>query len=201
MKVIKLFFTIAALGALVVVKASSFDKEFKLWKKSPAKSVEFDKEVKVSGSGSIKLTNKSTAIRTFDLKPGTAYELTFYVRGQDVEGSKGKGGRIMLFDGRKKWGRITTRINNVVEHGTFDWRQGKAVIKSSDWGDKIRVSLAMRGRGTLWFDEVEFKEVGKEEKISSFRKIYNSDYQSLALVPQGTLGFFEPQETCEKSSR
>ena len=199
MKNIKRYLIFAAVFSVLAMNAqeSSFDKELKLWKKSPVKNISIDKEVKVAGSGSVRLNNQATLFREFPLKADTNYELTFFVKGENIDSSKGQGGRVMLFDGRKKWGRVTSRVNSGLETGTFDWRQGKAEIKSPDWGEKIRISLALRGNGTIWFDEVELKEMGKIHKRDSFRNSFNDDYQELAMVPQGVLGFFEPGEKIE----
>ena len=199
MKNIKRYLIFAAVFSVLAMNAqeSSFDKELKLWKKSPVKNISIDKDVKVAGSGSVRLNNQATLFREFPLKADTNYELTFFVKGENIDSSKGQGGRVMLFDGRKKWGRVTSRVNSGLETGTFDWRQGKAEIKSPDWGEKIRISLALRGNGTIWFDEVELKEMGKIHKRDSFRNSFNDDYQELAMVPQGVLGFFEPGEKIE----
>lgn len=196
MKVLQLLANTAAALSLMISSAAAgtFDQEQSLWQKSPLPNIHIDNQVKVAGSSSVRLSKHATATREFELKPDTTYELTFYIKGENVSTGKGRGARVMLFDGKKKWGRVTTRMNSGVENGTFDWRQGKATIKSSDWGGKIRIMLALRGTGTVWFDEVELKESGKEEKLDSFRKNYNSDYQDLALIPQGTLGFFDPGE-------
>ena len=171
---------------------SKFDRELELWKRYSPKQIFLDKEHKVAGPHSIRMENGGTLQRYFTLKPDTVYELSFYVKGKDIVSSGNDGGRIMLFDGKKKWGRITSRLNSAVESGTFDWRKGSGEIKSSQWGEKIRISLAMRGKGTIWFDEVVFREIGKEEKRKTFRQIYSDDFQKLALVPGGVLGFFDP---------
>ena len=171
---------------------SKFDKELELWKRYSPKQIFLDKEHKVAGPYSIRMENGGTLQRYFTLKPDTVYELSFYVKGKNIASSGNDGGRIMLFDGKKKWGRITSRLNSAVESGTFDWRKGSGEIKSSQWGEKIRISLAMRGKGTIWFDEVVFREIGKEEKKKTFRQIYSDDFQKLALVPGGVLGFFDP---------
>ena len=154
----------AAVTAFTASAESVFDKDLNLWQKHRPKNIFVDTAVKVAGASSVRLENEATLERYFDLKPDTTYELTFYIKGEKVESGKNNGGRIMLFDGKKKWGRITSLPQNAIETGTFDWRQGKGTINSAQWGSKIRVSLALRGKGKLWFDEVELKEVSSKTK-------------------------------------
>lgn len=194
-----LFLAALSAGPAVLAEENSFDREHSLWKKSAAGQVVIDRECKAAGESSIRLEKGATFSRVFELKPDTEYELTFYVRGRDVESGKGKGGRIMLYDGKKKWGRITSDPmgRGTLETGTFDWRLGKGRIKSADWGKTIRIDLALRGKGILWFDEVQIREVGKTRKNASFRQTFTDGFQHLALVPQGCFGFFDPGQKAE----
>ena len=188
----------AVLFSAFQLSGTPFDREFPSWQKFSRKKVFSDSQHKAAGSVSVRIENGGTLQRYFDLKPDTEYELTFYVKGKNIDGSGDNGARIMLYDGKKKWGRFSSdQYRSKPDSGTFDWRLGKGVIKSAEWGKRIRISLALRGKGTVWFDEVYLKETGKTEKIKSFRQTFTDGYQQLALVPGGCLGFFEPGEKVE----
>ena len=118
---------LAALSIGSSAEEKTFDKELHLWKKSSPKQVFIDRDCKAAGESSIRIEKGGTFSRVFELKPETEYELTFYVKGKGIESGKNLGGRIMLFDGKKKWGRITsgTMGRGTLETGTFDWRLGK----------------------------------------------------------------------------
>ena len=193
------FLLLAAISAgisVVSAEENSFDRELSLWRKSSPRQVFVDRDCKAAGESSIRIEKGGTFSRVFELKPETEYELTFYVKGKDIESGKNLGGRIMLFDGKKKWGRITsgTMGRGTLETGTFDWRLGKGRIKSSDWGKTIKIDLTLRGKGTIWYDEVQLREAGKAEENASFRRTFTDGFQQLALVPQGCFGFFDPGE-------
>ena len=159
---------LAALSAGFAASAEerSFDHEHSLWKKSSPRQVFIDRKYKAAGESSIRIENGGMFSRVFKLKPDTEYELTFFVKGRNIASSRNQGGRIMLHDGQEKWGRITSNPEdrNKPETGTFDWRQGKGRIKSSDWGETIKIELAIRGKGTIWFDEVQLTEVKENDK-------------------------------------
>ena len=186
---------------------TAFDKDFASWETSSDRDVVRDTGNKVRGSSSIRIENGGTAVLPVELEPNTEYELTFYVKGKDIQSGtykQGKqvkpyGGRIQLHD-NKRWIRITTDpMKGKLETGTFDWRFGRRIIKSSTWKNKVvNIELAVRGKGTIWFDEVQLKKVRKIN-TASFRINYDNAIQSLALVPQGCFGFFEPGEKVEFS--
>lgn len=196
-------FIFSAVALSAFCEDSAFDREFPLWKKSSPKQVFKDTDCKVRGGSSIRIENGGTALRSVELEPDTEYELTFYVKGKDIQSGtfkqgkyvKPNGGRIQLHN-NQSWIRITSDpMNRKLETGTFDWRFGKRTVQSSTWKTgKIFIELAVRGKGTIWFDEVQLKKVKKNDPEASFRKIYGKGIKSMALVPQGCFGFFDPGE-------
>ena len=136
----------------------TFDRKLTGWKASSVKCVAVDETTKV-GAMSVRITNdgerKSVNVgKVLELEPNTQYELTFYVKGENIEAGKNLGARIILNAG-KKWGRITSLPGNKPETGTFDWRQGKGIIDTSKFPDsRIKVDLNLTGKGTVWFDDL-----------------------------------------------
>ena len=105
-----------AVTAFTASAESVFDKDLNLWQKHRPKNIFVDTAVKAAGASSVRLENEATLERCFDLKPHTTYELTFYIKGENVETANGKGGRIMLFDGKGCFGALFPGVQ-AIEHG------------------------------------------------------------------------------------
>ena len=163
------------------------------WQKNNAAGIAIDPEVKISGNSSIRLKDKTMVFRTFELEPDSVYELSFYVKGDQLSGKGNDGARIMV-NGGKQWKRFTSDSKNLPERGTFDWKKGRGQIDTSRMGTKVRIYLAVIGTGTVWYDGLKLIKIGEKEKATSFRKAYGSTVRCALLIPQGVFGFFEPGE-------
>ncbi len=144
----------------------SMTKGFKGWSRSMYAKPVADTQIKVSAECSAKLTNnapdKSCAIyRVMKLEPDTPYELTFYMKGENIEASGNNGARIML-SANNRYKRATTQAGHAPETGTFDWRNGSYRFNTSEFktGD-VTISLMFSGTGTVWFDKIEVKKLSK----------------------------------------
>lgn len=159
------------LGAIAVFAVHAQDlsvsKDLKGWEKSRDARPVADTEVKMSNRCSIRLVNdtvKNTAVhRMVKLEPNTEYELTFYVKGKNIDAGQNQGARIAL-SGNKKFSRATTDPDGKPETGTFDWRKGVYRFSTARFqtGD-IDVSLVLIGKGTVWYDNLELKKVSVQK--------------------------------------
>ena len=155
-------------GADPLADALKFDRKLTGWNVSSGKNVALDETTKI-GAMSVRITsddakNLVNVGKVLALEPDTQYELTFYVKGENIETGKNLGARIILNAG-KKWARITSQPKNQPETGTFDWRQGKGIIDTSKFPDsRIKLDLNLTGKGTVWFDDLVIvkKKVGPE---------------------------------------
>ena len=179
--------------------ALAIDRKLTGWNVSSVKNIAVDDQVKV-GAMSVRLRDGGQVWKMLELEPNTQYELTFYVKGEEIESGKNQGARIVLNAG-KKWGRITAAPDNKPDTGTFDWKQGSGVIDTARFPDsKIRIELNLTGEGTAWFDDLVIVKkksspaAVKENSAASFHRFYGDAVRSAALVPQGVCGFFVPGE-------
>ncbi|MBO4633707.1 MAG: hypothetical protein J5858_17465 [Lentisphaeria bacterium] len=163
------------------------------WTKNHAAGIALDPDVTVSGTPGIRLEDKAMMSRTFELDPDSVYELSFYVKGDQLSGKGNDGARIMV-NGGKQWKRFTSDSKNLPERGTFDWKKGKGIIDTANLGTTVKIYLAAASAGTVWYDGLKLIKTGAKEKASSFRKAYGSTVRCALLIPQGVFGFFEPGE-------
>ena len=163
------------------------------WKKNNAAGIAPDPEVTVSGKPAIRLKDKAMMFRMLELEPDSVYELSFYVKGDQLSGKGNDGARIMV-NGGKQWKRFTTDSKNLPERGTFDWKKGSGMIDTSRLGTTVRIYLASASGGTVWYDDLKLLKTGLTEKNPPFRKAYGNTVRCALLIPQGVFGFFEPGE-------
>ena len=104
---------------------------------------------------------------TLDLKPKTAYRVSYFVKAQDLfkradwNGSFG-GATVEFFDGASK-----IRNPTPFEDGTFDWIH-RSFVATTPAKEKMAKRPYVRpwmlhGRGTVWFDGICVEEVKKGE--------------------------------------
>ena len=65
------------------------------WKKNNAAGIAPDPEVTVSGKPAIRLKDKAMMFRMLELEPDSVYELSFYVKGDQLSGKGNDGGRCL----------------------------------------------------------------------------------------------------------
>ncbi len=149
----------------------TFDDQLTGWKPTNRKNIRLDDGV-APGSRAVRLENGTSLKRMLKLEPDTRYELTYYIKGKDIEPGAKNGARIMI-NGGKLWARITTLPKNQMETGSFDWKKGSAVIDTARYktGD-IAFFLALTGKGTVWFDGLQLKKLAKENKPAVVKTSY-----------------------------
>ena len=189
---------LAMLFAVSAVTAEDlgFDENLTSWQCSDRKKITTDTEIR-TGKRSIRLENREenrlSAARVLVLEPDTRYDVSFYVKGKDIQSGPDLGARLALNAGNH-WERITASWNNLPDTGTFDWRQARGIIDTARLPDnRIRLELILTGTGTVWFDELKItrlQSVQPDEK--HFRKQYLPSIKQAAVIPEGVLGFFDP---------
>lgn len=173
----KFFITAAVAAASVLLAAAelSFDNEIKALKSWQKKMISIDSKVTLGGKPTIRLENKGILGKTLDLDPNARYELSYYVKGKDVEPGPGKGALVM-FNGGKAWGRAYANDGNVPDSGTFDWRKGSGIIDCKKFGTgKIRILPAIRGKGVVWYSNLTLKKLAAAPKDTN-NVSFNADW-------------------------
>lgn len=181
------------LGLMLSAEEFWDDQNLTGWKKDNASNISFDTGVKISGKSSLRLKDKAMIFRKFELEPDSVYELSFYVKGDQLSGKGNDGARIMV-NGGKHWKRFTSDSKNLPERGSFDWKKGSGLIDTARMGTTVKIYLAAASTGTVWYDGLNLIKTGVKEKDSSFRKAYGNTVRCALLIPQGVFGFFEPGE-------
>ena len=174
--------------------ALTIDPKLSGWTVSSIRNVAVDDQIKI-GAQSVRLENGGRVWKTLNLEPNTQYELTFYIKGKDIENGKNQGARIAINAG-KRWERITAQPKNNPDVGTFDWKKGSGIIDTGRFpNSRLRIELLLMGKGTVWYDELKItkKKIKSRDSIS-FYWAYADAVKSAALVPHGVFGFFKPGE-------
>ncbi|MBR7104947.1 MAG: hypothetical protein IKC65_08385 [Lentisphaeria bacterium] len=165
------------------------------WKNVNASPIVADKEIKLS-SQSIRMDSPGHIEKLFDLEEGVEYELTFYVKGENIKSSAGKGAQVLICGGdRKAWARAATNNKGTPETGTFDWKKGSRRFTGKYFkSNKVYIMPTLNSSGKAWFDKIELKKVRGTKTKASFRNINSKDLKSFAFYPGGVAGFFTPGE-------
>ena len=172
----------------------AFEKDFPGWKKSSkiqwGKNAIFDQQVKTSQTGSLKLISDGShlsASKFFKLDPSAEYEITVYIKAENVEGTQQTGAGLFVSDGTKWYTLATPPLK-----GTFEWTKFTRTIKGSFFKkSEVYVALYLSAKGTVWFDDIKIvKKESKAEKY--FRQSYNPKVKEVVFVPDGVFGFFDP---------
>ena len=174
-KMKKIILTLCAASALCLWAAEddfSFRPGLPGWAKSNLMAV-YDSEVKISESGSLKLTGQSSVLRRIQLEPDSEYEISVYIKAENVTGEKYRGVLLRLTDG-KKYFAVTGDPKNMPRQGSFDWTKCVRTVKGSFFQNgKVIVVPALTCEGTAWFDDIRIEK----KKIipkgdNAFRKQY-----------------------------
>ena len=160
----------------------------------------FDSAEKVSGDGSLKLSGNTSVSRKILLEPGADYEISVYIKAENISGGKFKGVLLRLTDG-KKYFAVTGDPKNLPRQGSFDWEKCTRVLPGTFFpGSTVTVMPALTCDGTAWFDDlVIVKKKSSSAAVAgkngpAFHKAYTDAIRSAALVPGGVFGFFAPGE-------
>ena len=162
---------VTAVSLLLGAAELSFDSELKALKSWQKKMAFPDTGVSLAGKPAIRLQNKGSFGKNLELDPDAEYELTYYVKGKDVEPGAQKG-TLVLIHGGKAWSRISASEGKKPDSGTFDWRKGKGIIDCKYFKtSKIRIIPIIRGKGVAWYGKFELRKLtpqAKSEKKISF---------------------------------
>lgn len=135
----------------------SFKRGLPGWRKNNS-TVSFDPAVKISEQGSLKLTGKGSVSRTIRLESDAEYEISVYIKAENVSGGKFKGVLLRLTDGNKYFS-VTGDPKNLPRQGTFDWTKCTRTVKSSFFGkSEIMLMPVLTCDGTAWFDDLRIEK-------------------------------------------
>ncbi|MBE6392503.1 MAG: hypothetical protein E7044_00380 [Lentisphaerae bacterium] len=172
----------------------SFRKGLPGWIKNN-RAVYFDFSEKISAGGSLKLVNAASVSKVIKLEPGAEYEVSVYIKAQNVKGGKYKGALLRLTDG-KNFFAVTADPKYLPQQGSFDWTKCTRRLKSSFFkSNKVTVMPILTCQGTVWFDDLKIVKIQSNSGNSFFRKSYGNIVKKAAIIPGGTFGFFTPDET------
>ena len=170
----------------------SFGKGLPGWTKNN-RAVSFDPTEKISGAGSLKLSGIGSVSRRIRLEPDAEYEVSVYIKAENVTGGKFRGVLLRLTDGNKYFA-VTGDPKNLPRQGTFDWTKCTRTVKSSFFGkNEISVMPALTCEGTAWFDDLRIEKkkiIPRGDDV--FRKRYGKAVAQVGLIPEGVFGFFDP---------
>ena len=185
----------------------SISKNLKGWQRNTGKS-SFDASVTLSDKGSLKLINSSSLYKTIELEANTEYEVSVYIKAENVTGGKYRGVLLRLTDGNKHFA-ITGDPKNLPRQGSFDWIKCTRTFNSSIFkNSKIKVMPALTCNGTVWFADLKIekkKQVTQGDNV--FRKQFSDAVNKAALIPEGVFGFFDSTQEisfkvlCESTSK
>ena len=176
-----------------------FDKNLTGWVKK-GKNIAADPAVRTSRHCSLRLNGYSSATRKLKLEKGCEYEISFNIRGKDIASDLNQFGvktaAYAILRANKR-----ARLLGRLENGTFDWKRTKARVSTLSFGGgtEITLALVLRGKGTVWFDDIKVMKVSAgagdpEAHTQYFRHFYTSDIREASVIPEGIAGFFDPGE-------
>lgn len=158
---------LCGLGLLASPLANgNFSEGVKGWMNT-SKKVAVDPAVKAPGDlPAVKLNGPDDEIRqVLKLEPDTVYELSFLIKGENIDKSKGwqRGARIML-QGGKVWERIAEKNGSCLT-GTFDWKRISGIIDTGKFKTStIRLNAVLDAKGTCWYADFKLKKIRKSSE-------------------------------------
>lgn len=121
-----------------------------------AKPIALDRDVKRSGTVSMRITSDTRSINNINkfylhLKPNTNYTLIAWAKTGDISGEPGAQAYPYEFE-------AASGQNMMTWTGTKDWSEQRVILRTGDDG-KGRINLRMYGAtGTAWFDDLQLLE-------------------------------------------
>lgn len=121
-----------------------------------SKHCSLDRTVTKVSDASIKLGEDSRVDQSITMEPGSAYRVSFYIRGEELTGS----GARMIIKSDSRWMRIVANPEGQYETGTFDWKKAdtRIEIRPQESG-KVNIAFDVTGPGTAWFDGLKIEKV------------------------------------------
>ena len=168
----------------------TIDRDLTNWKRI-GKNVASDSSVTGTGKYSLRVGSDSQATRTLKLEMQSHYTITFNIRGKEIQSTMLKSGKksaaYLILRGGKR-----ANLLGGFENGTFDWKTKKVEFSPSQLGtNEVTLAVVMRGKGTVWVDDVKFTKTVPEY----FQTAYSGDIKEIALLPGGVFGFYDPGQT------
>lgn len=129
------------------------------------KGAKVSTDVKADGKNSVAITKGQQVIQNVTVDPQADYLLTFKMKGENIaKGKHGQGARIIIRGG-KRYGRGTADPKGNSMTGTFDWKEGKALLKGSYFqSNKLVFTMHLDTEGTCYFADFKLVKVAAEAK-------------------------------------
>ena len=129
------------------------------------KGAKVSSDVKADGKNSVAITKGQQVIQNVIVDPQADYLLTFKMKGDNIaKGKPGQGARIIIRGG-KRYGRGTADPKGNSMTGTFDWKEGKALLKGSYFqSNKLVFTMHLDTEGTCYFADFKLVKVAAEAK-------------------------------------
>ena len=129
------------------------------------KGAKVSTDVKADGKNSVVITKGQQVIQNVIVDPQADYLLTFKMKGENIaRGKHGQGARIIIRGG-KRYGRGTADPKGKSMTGTFDWKEGKALLKGSYFqSNKLVFTMHLDTEGTCYFADFKLVKVAAEKK-------------------------------------
>lgn len=129
------------------------------------KGAKVSTDVKADGKNSVAITKGQQVIQNVTVAPQADYLLTFKMKGDNIaKGKYGQGARIIIRGG-KRYARATAAPKGNSMTGTFDWKEGKALLKGSYFqSNKLVFTMHLDTEGTCYFADFKLVKVAAEKK-------------------------------------
>ena len=150
-----------------------------------AEPLELDREVKRSGTASVRIRSESRNINNISkiyvrLKPNTSYTLIAWAKTDGISGEPGAQVYSYEFEGMGQQNMMTWS-------GTQDWTEQRVVIRTADDAEG-RINFRVYGAtGTVWFDDVRLIE-GVAVRQQVFARQYAKGLVLVKPYTEGTFG-------------
>ncbi len=120
------------------------------------KHCSLDRTVTKVSDASIKLGEDSRVDQSITMEPGSAYRVSYYIRGEELSGA----GARMIIKSDSRWMRIVANPESNYETGTFDWKKAdtRIEIRQQESG-KVNIAFDVTGPGTAWFDGLKIEKI------------------------------------------
>jgi len=132
------------------------------WSMPPGDTWVLDKDVKHSGSSSLKMSRKSRghalAATFVSVQPGITYELGMWLKSENLTGRGSSKGAAILYSGQEGKHYFDLPMMS----GTKDWKKITTKVKAK--GNSLRIQVGIfDGSGSLWLDDISLQRTDKSQ--------------------------------------
>ncbi len=160
----------------------------------PGDSISFDKNVFKSAKSGLRIKSekgRDVYVRSYPIAvvPGHEYEISFYIKGENVSGKKTTGSEAwaapwLICSLHKDW-RGNEEVASFYEVqkdlvGTYDWKKISYIVPAEKTNGAHFMTLAPSNHwasGTVWFDDVTVRDVTTGKRVD----VVNSRFNDIAL--------------------